>query len=412
MRFVRPKPLHSLLIVGMSLLPGCNDARPEGEVAQRDTLADGRVVVSYAARPVVPEDTVVADVSIGSLDSAGPYLFGDIRGIAVDQYGTLYVLDYQSSEIRTFDSTGSYRETIASSGQGPGEIAQANGLTLGPDGTLWINDHGKRALTNLSTDGKELGRYPGIVPGYGFIWGGTVDRRGVFRERWSHPVEERQRDMTATGPLEGSVRSYVMSFDPGTGTRDSVLLGLSTYHAYQAAYEGGQISMQIPFHPERLLAVDRSPAIWTALSDVYRITRFSAEGDTTMVLEVAESAQPVTDADIEDWRQSSATTFERIPSIRPAIEALMPDQKPLLQRLVTDDQGRLWVGRTVSLGEPPLFDVFSRDGEYLAAVRLFPGMSDHIAPVIRQGRVHAVVTGEFDEQYVVSGSLPEVLAGS
>ena len=396
----------------MSLLAGCGDSRPAAAVAQRDTLANGRVMVSYAARPAVPEDTVVADLSIGSLDSAGPDLFGDVRGIAVDRQGTIYVLDFQSSEIRTFDSAGAYLETIASSGQGPGEIAAANGLTLGPDGTLWINDHGKRALTNLSTDGKEIGRLPGIVPGYGFIWGGTVDRRGVFWERWSHAAEERQRDMTATGPLEGSSRVYMKSFDPGTGVYDSILAGVSTYHAYQAAHEGGQIGMRIPFHPERLSVVDRSSAIWTAQSDVYRITRLNVSGDTTMVLEVAERAQPVTDADIEEWRERTAQTFEKIPAIRSEIEALMPEQKPLLQRLLSDREGRLWVGRTVPTGEGPLFDVFSPDGEYLAAVRLFPRMSDYIMPVIQDGRIHAVVAGEFDEQYVVRGGLPEVLAGS
>lgn len=370
--------------------------------------ATGRIVVTYASNPAVREDTLEIDVRIGRLEGDGPDTFGDVRAIEVGEDGTIYVLDYQASELRAFTPEGSYLRTIASRGRGPGEIATANGLKFAPDGTLWVNDHGKRMLTGLSVGGGEVGHHPAVVPGWGYVWTGTIDSNGVFWEQWNHSITPPQIDVSATGPVENESRGYYKSFDPRTEAYDSVELGVAKFYGYRAAYQGGQANMRIPFTSSPVVTMDRSGNIWIADSGAYTVTRMSSTGDTVLVLQVNVPTESITQEDREAWRSSSEAIFEQIPALR-EVEALFPQSKPLLTGLIADDEGRLWVGRTVAAGESPLFDVYDGEGEYRASVRLFEAASSNLKPVIRGDRVYALGTGEFDEHYILAGELPPSL---
>lgn len=407
---VRAAFAFGILLVAAIL--SCNSADTGGPAVQREVLPDGRVRLTYAASVPLREDTVVADVRIGSLEGDGPTTFGDLRGIAVGDDGAIYVLDVQKSELQAFNADGSFRATLTRSGQGPGEISRGHGVAMSPEGTLWINDSGNRAIVGISADGGEAGRYPLMVGGWAFYWSGSIDSRGVFWEQWGHSVEEPPFDITATGPVEATRRVYYKSFDPGTEAYDSVQIGLESARGYRAALaSGGQLSMGIPFSSRRLATIDRNADIWTANAGAYGITKMNATGDTLIALHVEVDPSPVTEEDLEIWRESAAATFERAPGIRADIERLIPEQKPVLTRLVSDDEGRLWVERTVPPDHAPLFDVFDGEGSYISSVRLFRGIPDDPAPVIRDGRIHALVLGDFDEPYVVAAPLPAIFGG-
>ena len=82
------------------------------------------------------------DLTFGSLDGDDPNLiFGDIRGIQAASNGTIYVLDFQATEVRAYDPDGQYLRTIAGPGEGPGEITEANGILLSGD-TLVVIEAG------------------------------------------------------------------------------------------------------------------------------------------------------------------------------------------------------------------------------------------------------------------------------
>jgi hypothetical protein len=401
----------SIPVLFAAALAACGEGNARTSLAVRETLPDGRVVVTYPSRPA-GVDTVVADVRIGSEDGTGPDVFGDVRGIEVGDDGTIYVLDYLAAEVRAFAPDGRHVATLARKGAGPGELSEPNGMAFGPDGTLWVNDHGNGVLIGLSKEGREEGRHPRIVPGYGYLWSGGIDSSGVFREQWSHALREVEHDIEATGIVEGQTRQYFKSFDPRTQAYESVIIGLATYRSLRAAYPGGQMVMGLPFAPSSIAALDRAGNVWTASSDAYTITRASAAGDTLLVLKVEETAPAVTAEDRAEWEEGMSRVFERVPSIRAELESHIPERKPILTQLVTDDEGRLWVGRTVPAGEAPLYDVFDREGEYLGATRLFEGMSAYLPFVVRRGRVYAMVRDDLDVPYVVSGPVPAFAAKS
>lgn len=416
LKFVIRKADRARILVPAAFLlsalgAGCGGGTVPPSPGEREILPDGRVLVTYREHPAVAEDTVREVVRIGSLEGGGPESFGSVRALEVDAEGTIYVLDQQASEVRAFGADGRYLRTVATRGQGPGEITSANGILLGPDGVLWVNDHGARVVMGLTPEGVEVARHPPVVPGFGFTWQAGVDGEGVFREVWSSPVGGARMEMPTTGPTESEIGEYLRSYDPRTQGYDSVALGVDRRRAYAIVIPQGFIGTQIPFDPVPLVAVASDGGAWVANSGTYRIARIDASGDTLLVLRVEVAPDPVTDADRAAWRSGPGARFQEFPRELAGIEALMPRFKPLLTRLLSDDAGRIWVGRTVPDGAAPLFDVFDGEGRFLASLRLFDGLSPFMGPRVRAGRVHALVLGEFDEHYVAVGVLPAALGG-
>lgn len=61
---------------------------------------------------------IIEDLRIGTVKGRDEYMFGEIREIAVDNEGQIYVLDYKKTLIRVFDKNGLYKRTIGKFGQG------------------------------------------------------------------------------------------------------------------------------------------------------------------------------------------------------------------------------------------------------------------------------------------------------
>ena len=81
-----------------------------GPPALRETLPNGALLVRYPDLPAI-DDTVPevieahVDLRFGSLEGDDPNLiFGDIRGVQAASDGTIYVLDYQATEVRALRS--------------------------------------------------------------------------------------------------------------------------------------------------------------------------------------------------------------------------------------------------------------------------------------------------------------------
>jgi hypothetical protein len=114
---------------------------------------------------------------IGLLEHGPEDYFGQIRAIAVDRLGRVYVADTYTTNVRVFDSAGVYVRTLGRRGQGPGEFIWPSGLTWQNDSTVWVLDDGN-------------GRYS------------VYDTSGV-------PIKDRRR-----GPLGGTLHWYAR-FDGG-----------------------------------------------------------------------------------------------------------------------------------------------------------------------------------------------------
>ena len=399
----------SLTLIAVAATWSCGAGSPASDVV-RETLPNGAVLVRHLSLPASDDlgTRVVeaqVDLKLGVMDGDPNFIFGNIRGIEAASDGTIYVLDYQAVEVRTYGPDGQYLGTIVESGEGPGELGEANGIFLAGDSILWINDHGRWVILGVNPAGEEVHRFTMPVLSYAYIWRGTFDHRGRFWMGTSHSDEERTFP-PETGLVTGKSRGYYKSYDIATEAVDSVYTGENTYRSFIAETGGGYSYRGIPFEASTPTVVDPSGGFWEANTAEYRITRTSEDGDTLLVIEAALPVSPVT---AEDRSAYVDAAIERDPDDRRAAEevaALMPDTKPILSGLFVDDEGRLWVRRVVDNEGPAFYDLFSREGDHLGSVRLGFDAGQYATLWVRHGNIYTWVEDELDVPYVVRAPVP------
>lgn len=394
-----------LLAVTVTACSGPEGARA---TATRDTLPGGVERVRYASLSTSPSPVEV-DLRIGALEGDGPDVFGDVRSVEAGPDGTIYVLDYQASEVRAFDAEGRFLRVVAGEGEGPGEIREANGMVLADDGTLWVQDHAQWMMIGLSTRGGEVDRVPMHVRSYGYVWSGTLDHRGRFWKPTTHSDDPPAPNPPEEGLREGTYRSYLKWYDPATEAVDSVFLGEGRSRSFVSETGGGYRFQGIPHTPGPVTAVDPDGGFWRASSEAYRIARLDARGDTVLVIEAAVDPLPVTAAERAEFVEGAA---ERDPSrrrIAEEIAGLMPDTKPVLASFTVDDEGLLWVGRVGADEASPVYDVFTREGRYRGSVRLAFDPPSFFPLRIRNGRIYTIVRDSLDVPYVVRAEVPDAV---
>ena len=375
--------------------------------ALRETLPNGALLVRYPDLPAIdaigPEVTEVhVDLKFGSLEGDDPNLiFGDIRGIQASSDGSIYVLDFQATEVRVFDSDGRYLRTIVRRGEGPGEITAANGLVLSGDTLLWINDHGKWRIIGVDPAGEEVRRFNAPVLGYGFVWTGPFDNRGRYWSLTAHSDEE-LRYPPPPGLSSRTSRGYYKSYDLSSEAVDSVFLGESSLQSYYYQDSNGLWQLLAPsFSAYEMIVVNPSGGFWRANNVAYRIARTGEGGDTLVVIEAGVPVLPLTD---EDRAAFVEEIVEDSPEARNAAEevaALMPDVKPILARMFVDDEARLWVQRVTPEDAPAFYDTYSEEGDYLGSVRFAFTPAPYSHFWVQHGNIYTWVVDEMEVPYVV-----------
>lgn len=90
---------------------------------------------------------------VGSMAGADWETFGEIRGVAFDAQGHLYVFDPQSSRVVVTDAAGKFVREVGQAGEGPGELRMPVSFTVLRDGSIVIADMGHRAYQLLGPGG-------------------------------------------------------------------------------------------------------------------------------------------------------------------------------------------------------------------------------------------------------------------
>lgn len=104
---------------------------------------------------------------IGTEDEAGPLLFGQITGVAIDGGGTVYVADYPVGEIRAFDARGRHLSTFGRRGRGPGEFVSPIQLVHDGDSTMFAVQPFLGVTELTAKDGRiSLRRTFGVTAGF------------------------------------------------------------------------------------------------------------------------------------------------------------------------------------------------------------------------------------------------------
>ncbi|RMH15701.1 MAG: hypothetical protein D6701_09800, partial [Gemmatimonadetes bacterium] len=390
-------PAASFLLVLLAACAGGEDA--PGVEVERTTLANGATRLVYGALDAADAPVLEADLRIGAFEGEGPEVFGDVRAVDADAEGNIYVLDFPASEIRVFDAQGRHLRTIGGKGEGPGEISASTGFALAADGTLWVHDHGQWRWLHLTASGEEIERVPLHVPSWGYMTDVVIDARGRLWKPTSHSDEPRARE-PEPGISEWTARSYWKSLDPASGAIDSVFVGEISGRTHIARWGSGARYSMIPNDARSSSIPDPAGGFWVTRSEPYRIVRLSEAGDTTLVIEAAVSGPPVSEQERRDYLAAAEERGPEDLRIATEIAEAMRDSKPAIASIRVDDEGRLWVERTVEGDEPPIFDLFTREGDYVGSVRLGFKPAGFFVHRVRHGAFYTLQRDELDVSYV------------
>jgi hypothetical protein len=81
-------------------------------------------------------------------------MISQIRDIAVDEEGNIYILDFKEANVKVFDENGMYLRTMGKKGQGPGEIGMPFYVSITHDDEVLVEDLMNRRLTFYSLEGE------------------------------------------------------------------------------------------------------------------------------------------------------------------------------------------------------------------------------------------------------------------
>ena len=303
--------------------------------------------------------------------------FTRVAGITADGNGSIYIADGVESEIRVFDSTGAPLRTIGRKGHGPGEFEDLYPLAWLGD-TLAALDPGNARIGLMTATGTWLGQWraqrmtgssvrlyevPGAIYAQGWRPGGATFQETFVR-------------FTAGGAGDTLVWPDLRPPRP---------TGIECRFPEDQGFAG----FAIPFASRPLVTVGARGLV-IGMTGAYRIAFLGSRSDTIRVIENALAPMPVAAEEFRDSLAEYRAFRAKYPNTTcdPA-DPSAPPAKSVLQAILFDDEGRMWVERRTLDGW--VYDVFDPAGRLIGQAPA-PARDVDLAPYIRRGRVYLVRT--------------------
>ena len=325
---------------------------------------------SDARRPATnasASDTIVAErlALIGQVDGAPEYLFGDVTSVSVGPGPVIYVADRIASTVRAYRTDGSFLGTVATEGQGPGELEWPNDLSFDPVGRLYVRD-AYRITVFARPDGGEIADSlvrTTRISGYANLSSTRARSDGT---RYFYPTSS-FRD----GEPD---RYFYLVYDSVEVTSDTVAVpGLPNLEflrsaTYRTSARGGRMVNgvnRVPFEPVASWDITATGSLFTSTGDRYEVVEWTSEGDTASVTRIRVAPRPIPSAE----RGDSARSFQqRIDSLPVRLEdmlgmsesaraGLLPNFLPEILATHATSEGTLWLRRWPAERDQTLFDV-------------------------------------------------------
>jgi hypothetical protein len=392
---IRATSRRQLSVAVLCLVVACGGADDGGMPAGGSAALDGpdfTIVPEYESRWIA-----------GALDGEDWEVLGSIADLVFNAAGDLFVLDEQAAHIVVFDRNGEYLRTISRQGEGPGELAQPESMSLLADGRLAVFDRGRSGIQFFTPEGEYVesasfdptrGAPRGvdawladgsIVTDREFVVSGTAEAMSVRSGSVDGTGDEPGRPIARYRP-DGARELLYTAWEPPPPTGDETEAGGGSFSFTMSPVRAFDPGLHITALSDGRLAVVDSSG--------YRIKLIDEDGTVEEVLERPLSPTPVTNAVraaererrlAELDRSQNSTTLSiagrqdiRMPddfarqmreAYRDGIERMtFADVIPAIEALAVDGQDRLWVGRTPPPGEEGPIDIVTAEARYLGTI--------------------------------------------
>jgi sugar lactone lactonase YvrE len=273
--------------------------------------------------------TLVEDLSIGVETGEEPYMFGPIAGLAATDE-RIYVADDLGFRIRVYDHDGRHLFDFGREGEGPGEFAHIQDVTVDPDGRVFVL--GPARVTVFDLDGQLLDTWSYRSPS-STVMTTAIDGTLYVPGYW---VEDDQPvvGLVAVAPDGTEIgRVTALEYDPMPWSL--------------VARAGGRTTgATVLYAPRTVLAVLPSGALVRGISEAYRFTVQRADG-TSLIIERAGEL-PAVPPELAEWYTIQRTDVMR--RVQPDWQWTVnpvPAHKPAFTGFAGDRNGRIWVTRAL-----------------------------------------------------------------
>ncbi len=331
---------HYLICISSLILASCGETPPDESDAagQPDTII------------IAPSDT------IGVLMGDSNYVFGTIGDAIYTADGSIAVLDETACCARVYDPSGEFLFRMGREGSGPGELLHPGGLVLLSSGSVGILDAPTGGLHCFSPDGS----FDSLL----------IEFQGQPVPQWAWGVD--------SNALVGAYTS--------TSMEDEAMTSHFIIGRWEESPEPSVIYMEnsFPFNPEDMasflnntifsasFAADDDGFVYIApvSSSEYRIDVLNSRGD--LVTSFSRDLPRVEKSPVEMQDETAmVTAILRERGVPEYMIDYSPDPCRWMvqpQGLGADGMGRIWVHS--GSAEGIVMDVYSREGEHLAVVRI------------------------------------------
>lgn len=317
---------------------------------------------------------------IGTAEGSGPHVFGKIAALDVDSAGRIYVFDGFARELRVFGPDGDFLTKFGRRGAGPGEFEAVVGMSLSPDGAIWLVDSQNARYTAIHGDALETYRRASSV--YRLPWLGGFTADGVLYDA-----------VLLIG--QANYLEALLQIDRGGNVTDTFFIATPELPAVPRL---GRISFPLPYAPRVIRTFDRRGFVWTAVTHQYQLVKVSLQGDTSLVVRRDFDAPALTGS-----QQDSIRRYMRHLETEFGVTVrgdMVPSAAPILRSFFVDDSGFVWVclanrDRCSSL------DIFDDRGLFLGEVELPFTMRSGMQAVVRQDNLYAIADGDLGVPVVI-----------
>lgn len=312
------------------------------------------------------------DLRIGTVKGSDEYMFGEIREIAVDDDGQIFVLDTKKTLINVYDKNGLYKKTIGRHGQGPGELQAPQRMSKTWQNEIIVEDHEARAFVYYTLDGQYSRR---VTYSHIFIFTTGVDSMGNIIGIMQTPGKMGNRQV-------------INRYDPK----------LNYLHTLGYPIEGNR--GEYNFFKSRLKwAAFKGDHIIFAFPENYEFYIYDAQGALVQKIEKKYNSVRISQEELAYMR-----SVVRLPS---NVKNIVPNHHDAFKRFSVDDENRIFVEtwEKTKDGKGFIYDVFGSDGICFARVPLnfnFGRFSLFLNPIVwKDGKVYAREEDEDGYQFIV-----------
>ncbi len=339
------------------------------------------------------------DLSIGEIQGDDNYMFGSNIVFNTDKDGNFYVTDFDNHRIQKYDPEGTYLLSFGRGGQGPGEFRSLSVARFDKDENIYIADGSNRRISFFNRKGEFLRQIP-LQKRYDDIF---INSKGFFvANNWILTQQDNVTTQTYLYGLFDDKFKLIAELFKGEFKSPAI----SGYDESSIIdFLADLLSMTV-FKPHTRYTLSNDDHIYLGHPENYEILIFSPEGRPVKIITRDFNPIPVKEKDKENFAAIafdgfSAQIFTEDIKTKAFKKIKYPKNKPAYHSFVLMENGWLAVIVESVEDEYTLFDIFDRDGKYIANFKTpmpAEGMLSEFF-FFKNDRAYAVVT-ENDYKFV------------